>query len=242
LSLGGSSGDAGSGGTTAGSSSVGGAAGTGNPCSPPGDTPQAEQCGNGLDDDLNGFVDEICTCTAGQSQPCFGGTPSQSTQPNCVKGTQACTLSGEFGQWGPCQGWSCDATPPPPEICDNGVDDDCDGIVDEGCELTVPVNIEGDCLWAFCPPQAPYAVGCNINMQGGDSRGCVANWLGSSGVYFQEGDQCPVPGCQPFCGDVGHITGTLLCSTKQPTVPLNDQNCPINKAQKFYPSDPNGCP
>ena len=237
----GGSGAGGSTGGAAGTPAGGGSAGSGgNACTPPSDTPGPEVCGNGLDDDLNGFVDEGCVCTIGQTQPCFGGPPSQTSLPNCTKGSQSCLKSGEFGQWGPCQGWSCGPATPPPEICGNGVDEDCDGVPDDGCSLNVPVDINGDCLAAFCPPQAPYPVGCNINMQGGDSRGCVANAPGNPGVYFQEGDQCPNPLC-PWC-DAGHITGTLLCSSQPPTAPLNATNCPINKPDKFYPTDPSGCP
>jgi hypothetical protein len=201
---------------------------------------QPEQCDNGLDDNLDGFVDESCNCNIGQTQPCFGGPPSQATLPNCVKGTQACVPVGEFGQWDTCEGWNCGPATPPPEVCDNGVDEDCDGVIDDGCSLTVPVDIDGDCLYAYCPPQAPYPIGCNIIMDGSDSRGCVANAQGSSAVYFKEGDACPNPLC-PFC-DSGHISGTLLCSSQQAPGPLNDMNCPINKPDKFYPADPSGCP
>jgi hypothetical protein len=232
-------GDSGTG-SVATSSSAAGGAGAADPCSPPGDVPQAEQCGNGLDENLDGFVDESCVCTIGQTQPCFGGPPSQAALPNCVKGMQSCVAVGEFGQWGSCQGWNCGPTTPPPEVCDNGVDEDCDGVIDDGCSLTVPVDIDGDCLYAYCPPQAPYPIGCNIIMDGGDSRGCVANAQGSSAVYFKEGDACPNPIC-PFC-DAGHISGTLLCSSQLPAAPLDDMNCPINKPEKFYPGDPSGCP
>ena len=227
------------GGTGGGSAGTGGTAGSGGVedagCQPPVDVPVPEVCGNGLDDDLNGFIDEGCLCSIGETQTCFGGTPSQSTQPNCTMGTQTCVGSTEFPGWGACEGWQCGPTPPPAEICDNGEDDDCDGQVDEGCDLTVTVSINGDCVWGSCPPQAPYPVGCDIIMSGNDPRGCIAN-DGTALVYFQEGDNC----------GAGHVDGTLQCSS-QPSVPagqnpLNAGNCVINKNTQFYPTDPGGCP
>lgn len=213
--------------------------GVGGGCAMPDPGPPAPEdaCGDGLDNNLDGFVDEGCFCTPGQQQPCFGGPPTWLNEPNCSMGTQTCEGSGEFTGWGPCAGWVCGPAQPP-EVCDNGVDDDCDQLVDEGCELNVNVDIEGDCIYVSCPPQAPYPVGCNIVMDGGDSRGCVASTPMSSQVYFQEGDQCPLG--LPF-EDAGHVSGSLTCSTV-PGPGLNEQNCAINKANKFYPPDPSGCP
>ena len=71
-------------------------------------TPAAEQCGNGLDDDCDGVVDDGCpTGTA-----CGAGTDCPAGQ-SCVAG-------------------NCVVCTPVPEIC-NGLDDDCDGVVDNGC-------------------------------------------------------------------------------------------------------------
>ena len=223
---GGSSGDGGS----AGTGTIDGAAG-GGACPGAIDTPVPEVCDNGLDDDLNGFIDESCACSLGATQPCFGGQPSEATLPHCMMGVQTCVGTAEFPGWGPCEGWGCGATPPPEEICDNGVDDDCDGQVDEGCDLEVEVNIDGDCVTASCPPQAPFPIACNITMSGGDHRGCIAN-SGGALVYFQEGDKC----------GAGHVGGTLLCSSQPPTAPLSESNCAINKSTKYYPPDPSGCP
>ncbi len=195
------------------------------------DTPVPEVCGNGLDDDLNGFIDEGCSCSIGQTQPCFGGQPSEATKAECHLGMQTCTGTAEFPGWGDCDGWGCGPTPPPAEICENGVDDDCDGQIDEGCDLAVPVDIDGDCVTASCPPQAPHPVGCMITMSGGDPRGCIAN-SGGALVYFQEGDRC----------GAGHVSGTLYCSSQPGGAPLGESNCAINKSTKFYAPTPAGCP
>lgn len=205
-----------------------------------------ETCGNGLDENLNGFIDEFdeatkkaCPCTAGQTQPCFGGRPWDATRPNCVKGTQKCEGT-EFPGWGKCTGWMCDNVPPPGEECWNSVDDDCDGTVDEGCVLDVPVMIPEDCVSVSCPPQAPYPVGCDLMMSGNDSRGCVANAPGSSSVYFREGDLCPLlPGLGGL--GAGDVKGTLFCGVEMRD-PLDAMNCAINKADPIYVADKSGCP
>ena len=226
---------------------TGGAGGSG-ACAPvPPDKATAKDvCGDGLDNDLNGFVDEVCPCNLAQTQPCFGGYPSQATDPVCRKGTQTCKGSTEFHSWGPCEGWLCGQVPPPEEICDNMKDDDCDNLIDEGCGLTAEVNLNGDCLYVACPQQAPYPIGCrNLVFAGGDPDGCVTALNDGSGrVYFQEGNACCLP--PPLNFDCGNVMGTLLCSSK-PGPPLNAINCPINKQNKIYPppnSPPpkHGCP
>ncbi len=247
----------------------------------------SDVCGNGLDDNLNGFIDEGCGCGLGATQACYSGPPGKAGIGACVKGTQTCQGNSEFPGWSKCSGdvlptneicgdgidnncdgqideycdccpgdtrpcganvgvctqgtqlcengkWSdCDGiVATGPEICDNGIDDNCDGQQDEGCTLDVDVNINGDCVSAYCPPQAPYPIGCNIVMSGNDPRGCVANSPGSAQVYFQEGNAC----------GAGHVSGTLKCSSQQPTTPLDGSTCPINKSTPIYALSQSGCP
>jgi len=76
---------------------------------------------------------EQSSCENGETQSCFGGDAALADVGACALGTQTCDWHAEgeilMGGWGDCVGWVA----PVAEICDNLVDDDCDGDVDEGC-------------------------------------------------------------------------------------------------------------
>ena len=57
-----------------------------------------EVCNNGLDDDMDGSIDEFCACTTGALQNCF---PYGAADP-CV-GVQECFGNGEITNWGECE-------------------------------------------------------------------------------------------------------------------------------------------
>jgi hypothetical protein len=124
----------------------------------------------------------------------------------------------------------------PPDVCDEQICDHptaCGGacLAGSGCIVELELLINGDCVTTSCPADAPHPVGCNIVMQGDDSRGCVAAEPTGSVVFFKEGNKC----------DAGRVTGTLLCSST-PGDRLDAVNCPINKPNKYYPLDGSGCP
>ncbi|MCC7535226.1 MAG: hypothetical protein IT379_03390 [Deltaproteobacteria bacterium] len=200
-------------------------------------SPRAELCGNGLDDDCNGAIDDGpgCACPPGETRECYAGPRAEIGVGVCRAGTQRCESGGIA--WSACDG----EVGPSLEVCDNGLDDDCNGVSDDGCAppeppptpstIDVPIFIAGDCQTARCPAEAPYPVGCEVFFSPGDDRGCVASSPGSPVVYFQAGDQC----------DRGFVTGTLHCSTT-PGPALDSTSCPINKPTPMHVSDRGGCP
>ncbi|MCZ7680053.1 MAG: MopE-related protein [Sandaracinaceae bacterium] len=88
--------------------------------------PRAERC-NGLDDDCDGSIDE------GDPE---GGAPCGSDTGECTAGTYRCTAGALV-----CDG----GTGPTPEVC-NGLDDDCDGVIDDGIPVGAPCGTDvGEC-------------------------------------------------------------------------------------------------
>ncbi len=93
----------------------------------------AEICGDGLDNNCDGVIDDGCNCQPGKISACYTGPAATRGKGQCGDGTMTCVGSGEFGKWGPCTG----DVKPGAEVCDpGGVDENCNGTPNEGCECS----------------------------------------------------------------------------------------------------------
>ncbi len=160
--------------------------------------PTSEVC-NGLDDDCDGEVDEGCDgqCEDGETRPCYTGPPETRNVGECTDGTETCA----GGAWGACIG----EIGPTSEVC-NGLDDDCDGTVDEGCEECTdgepcddgdPCTTNDICAAGTCSGQP---ISCD------DGNVCTDDYCDSStGVCLNEANTNP-------CDDGDPCTENDICT------------------------------
>jgi hypothetical protein len=166
-------------------------------------------------------------CFEGQTRSCGVSKLGQ-----CRLGTEACALVAGVFSWGPCQG----AVNPVDEVC-NGLDDDCDGEVDDGfptatcgvgeCARTVETCVGG--VPVSCSPGAPSAEVC-------DGRDNDCNGLVDDAIAPLV---CGVGGCRvvsPACGDGGV---PLSCTPGVPTVEVCngvDDDCDGTVDNDIFPT------
>lgn len=175
----------------------------------------AEICGNGIDDDCDGQVDENAVIRYRDADGDGYGNPLETLM--------ACTLpAGYVNNSFDCDDSNADVNPTMAEICD-GIDNDCNGFVDDGL-----CNIDGNC-YAFgeslpgtpcliCDPftsltewtPAPQGTACGSN-------GCSFSACDGAGscvtTFFAQGTPCDDGNpntIDDVCDGAGNCAGTLV--------------------------------
>ena len=110
-------------------------------------------------------------CTPGSSVPCYSGPPGTQDVGVCKAGTRTCNDAGDA--YGPCTG----EVQPSTEICGGGLDDDCNGMVDDCVSLSCAALHAaqpqvGDGLYMIDPdgdtgPLEPFETFCDMTTDGG---------------------------------------------------------------------------
>jgi hypothetical protein len=196
--------------------------------------PVGESC-NGVDDDCNGFVDDNIT---GLGATCTTGCPTPNacvTQGNCTTAVSTQTN----GCYGACANDGRTACSAGKSVCNhvsaastetcNGVDDNCDGRIDEGFNTQTDVNNCGGCGIVCALPGAVAACVGGL---------CVVNNCTSGRADV---DKNPANGCEYVCpvfptqpetcnGKDDNCNGIIDDNTTDASGPCSD-NCPNGKCQ-----------
>jgi hypothetical protein len=105
-------------------------------------------------------------CVPGEIRACYSGPAGTENVGTCRSGVQTCSAS---QTWGACAG----EVLPQVETC-NGLDDDCDGLVDEGAPCPSAPNAIITCVAGSCQSTcAPGFADCDGNA----ANGCEADLL-----------------------------------------------------------------
>ena len=133
-------------------------------------TPTTEVCNDQLDNDCDGNTDESCptpSCSPGQNQTQQCGITNVGI---CELGSRSrtCDNNNQWNSWTSCQG----AINPATEVCNDQLDNDCDGNTDESCPA--PQCTSGQ------QESRPCGIDTGMCEFGAETRSCLSNSQWSS--------------------------------------------------------------
>ncbi len=175
--------------------------------------PLPDACGDGVDSDCTGLADDgagkggaDCVCIPEQIAPCYTGSGSTLNQGVCHEGTAVCATDGTA--FGPC----VDEQTPTPDSCLDELDNDCDGVVNNGYPDGECVCQPGAVIACYTGPIGTLGVGlCVAGLATCDSLG--RGFGPCEGEYTPQGDVCG-DGLDGDCNGVlddGAATGAPGC-------------------------------
>jgi hypothetical protein len=184
---------------------------------------------DGSDTDCNGVANEGCTCTVGANRMCYGGPSGTAGVGICRAGVQPCVRGADGStSWVGCNN---EVRPNAMEICGNRLDDNCNGMVDEGCTMGCPDG-RPLCGGACCP--TGEACAANICVGSGQLR-FTLTWDIQADLDLHIVPPC---GTEIYYGRLSACGGTLdrdSCPSLTPTDSADRCNGPENV---FWPVAP----
>lgn len=166
-----------------------------------------EVCGDAVDNDCDGSADED---DASDAETWYLDSDSDGYGASSSGTTTSCTQpSGYADNDGDCDDTDSAISPDALEVCDDLVDDDCDGTPDDGCAMDHCGNVISDEIWES---GITHTVSCDVYVRSGSllevEDGVVVSFDAGTGLYV---------GYSGYAGDLevqGSSTGVSFTSSE----------------------------